>query len=43
MTLLRKIAALCRGNLARNAIALYGVTIANSILPLVIVPGGAAG
>ena len=37
-TLLRKFAALCRGNLARNAIALYGVTFANSLLPLVTVP-----
>ena len=34
----RKIAALCRGNLAQNAIALYGVTIANALLPLVTVP-----
>ena len=38
MTLLRKIAALSRGKLAQNAIALYGVTIANSLLPLLTVP-----
>jgi PST family polysaccharide transporter len=38
VTVFRKIAALCRGNLAQNAIALYGVTIANAILPLVTVP-----
>ena len=38
MAMLGKIAGLCRGNLAKNAIALYGVTIANSLLPLVTVP-----
>ena len=38
LTLFGKIAALCRGKLAQNAIALYGVTIANAILPLVTVP-----
>ena len=38
MSLPGKIAALLRGNLARNAIALYGVTIANLILPLLLVP-----
>ena len=38
VTLLRKIAALSRGKLAQNAMALYGVTIANAILPLVTVP-----
>ena len=35
---LRKMAALCRGKLVQNAIALYGVTFANAILPLVMVP-----
>ena len=38
MTIFRKLAALCRGQFAENAIALYGVTIANSILPLLTVP-----
>ena len=38
MSPFRKIAALCRGDIAKNAIALYGVTIANSLLPLIIVP-----
>ena len=34
----QKVAQLLRGRLAQNAIALYGVTIANAILPLVTVP-----
>jgi len=38
MTPAGKFAALFRGDLARNAIALYGVTFANSLLPLVTVP-----
>lgn len=38
MTIFRRLAAFCRGRLAQNAIALYGVTIANSILPLLTVP-----
>ena len=38
VTFFRKIAALCRGKLAQNAIALYGVMIASSILPLITIP-----
>ncbi len=38
MTLFQKISTLCRGSLAQNAFALYAVTIANSLLPLVTVP-----
>ena len=38
MAIFGKIAALCRGDFVKNAIALYGVTIANSLLPLVTVP-----
>jgi PST family polysaccharide transporter len=38
VTIFRKIAALGRGQLAQNTIALYGVAIANALLPLVTVP-----
>ena len=33
----QKVAQLLRGRLAQNAIALYGATIANAILPLVTI------
>ena len=38
VTIFRKIAALCQGKLVQNAVALYAVTFANSLLPLVTVP-----
>ncbi len=37
-TLATKLNALFRSSLARNALALYGVTFANSLLPLITVP-----
>ncbi len=38
MSLTQRIASLTRGNLAQNALALYGVTVATSLLPLITVP-----
>ncbi len=38
VSLYQKIASLTRGKLAQNALALYGVTVATSLLPLLTVP-----